>query len=83
MFLIIILVLVFLVAFVLSHIAKKRFPEKVNKIIPYNFMVLGGLFCYLSTKAINNVDELVLFGGIVFFVYGIFLLSKQARSLSE
>jgi len=78
----IIIVLVFLVALVLSHIAKKCFPEKVNKIIPYNFVVLGSLFCYLS-KANNNINKFVLCAGVGFFVYGIFLLSKRARLHKE
>lgn len=74
----IIIVLVFLVMLVLSYIAKKRFPEKVNKIIPYNSVVLGGLFCYLS-EANNNINKFVLCAGIGFIVYGIFLLFERNR----
>ncbi len=78
----IIIVLVFLVALVLTYIAKKRFPEKVNKIIPYNFVVLGSLFCYLS-KGDNNINKFVLCAGVGFFVYGIFLLFKRRQLHKE
>jgi len=78
----IIIVLVFLIALVLSYIGKKYFPEKVNKIIPYNFVVLGSLFCYLS-KANSNINKFVLCTGVGFFVYGIFLLFKRAKLHTE
>ena len=74
----IIIVLVFLVALVLTYIARKRFPEKVNKFIPYNFVVLGSLFCYIS-KTNDNINKFVLYCGVGFFVYGIFLLFKRDR----
>ena len=44
----IILISVFSVALVLSYIGKKRFPDKFNKFIPYNFILLGIMFCYLG-----------------------------------
>ena len=72
----IVFVLVFFVALVFSHIAKRCFPEKVNKIIPYNFVVLGSIFCYLS-KAHNNANTFTFYAGVGFFVYGIFLLLKR------
>jgi phosphoglycerol transferase MdoB-like AlkP superfamily enzyme len=78
----IILVLVFFVAFILIFFAKKRFPEKVNKLIPYNFVVLGSLFCYLS-KGNNNVNKFCLLAGVGFFVYGIFLLFKRSQLHKE
>ena len=74
----IIIVLVFLVAMVLTYIAWKRFPEKVHKLIPYNFVVLGSLFCYISI-ANDNINKFALYSGIGFFVYGIFLLFKRDR----
>ena len=73
-------VLVFVVAIVLSYVARKHFPEKVNKIIPYNFVVLGGLFCYAG---LDNGNKFVLYSGIGFFVYGIFLLSKRTKIAKE
>jgi hypothetical protein len=78
----IILVLVFCVAFILILFAKQRFPEKVNKLIPYNFVLLGSLFCYLS-KANNNVNKFSLLAGVAFFVYGIFLLFKRSQLHKE
>ena len=78
----IIIVLVFLVALALTYIARKRFSEKVNKFIPYNFVVLGSLFCYKSI-ANDNINKFVLCFGIGFFVYGIFLLFKQYRLPKE
>lgn len=72
----IILLFVFLVAIVLSYVAIKRFPEKVNKFIPYNFVAMGSLFCYLG---LDQGKKFVLYSGICFFVYGIFLISKRAR----
>ncbi len=74
----IIIVLVFLVALVSTYIAKKRFPETLNKIIPYNFVVLGSLFCYHGV-ANNNTNKFVLCSGVGFFAYGMFLLFKRAR----
>jgi len=74
----IIIVLVSLVAIVLTYIASKRFPEKVNKFIPYNFVVLGSLFCYISI-ANDNINKFGLYSGIGFLAYGIFLLFKRDR----
>ena len=73
----IILALTCLVALIFSLIAKKYWPEKVNKLIPYNFVVLGSLFCYLSKEDSN--DKFHLFAGVGFFVYGIFLLFKRGQ----
>ncbi len=74
----IILLSTFLIVLVLSCIGKKRFPEKFNKILPYNFVVLGSLFCYLS-QAKDNTNILVLCAGVGFFAYGIFLIAKRKR----
>lgn len=76
----IILVLFFFVTLVLSYVARKHFPDKVNKIIPYNFVVLGSLFFYAG---LDNGNKFVLYSGIGFFVYGIFLLSKRTKIAKE
>ena len=71
----IILISVFFVAVVLSCIGKKRFPEKFDKILPYNCVVLGIIFCYLSQI---NDKSFTLLAGICFVAYGIFLLTRRA-----
>jgi hypothetical protein len=60
---------------VLSYIGNKRFPEMFNKILPYNVVVLGGVFCYLGQA---NDKPFTLCVGVGFVVYGIFLLAKRA-----
>lgn len=74
----IILLSTFLIVLVLSYNGKKRFPEKFNKFMPYNFVLLGSLFCYLS-QAKDNTNILVFCTGVGFFAYGIFLIAKRKQ----
>ncbi len=73
----IILVLVFLAAFGLVIVLRRRYPEKVNKLIPYNYLVLGSLFCYLNKGNDNNT--FIFSSGVAFFAYGVFLLVKRDK----
>ena len=66
-------VLVFLVAFVVSFIARKRFPEKSKMFLPYNYLIMGFLFCFLG----KDERGFGFIGGIAFFVYGAYLLFRR------
>jgi len=76
----IILASVFFVALVLSYIGKKRYPEKFDKILPYNFVALGVIFCYRSQA---NDKPFTLWAGVCFLAYGIFLLARRAMVHKE
>jgi hypothetical protein len=67
------LVLVFSVMFVVFLIVGKRFPEKIKKFLPYNYLLMGIIFCYLGKDDIS----FGLIGGIFFLVYGAYLLFRS------
>lgn len=73
-----ILVWVFGAAVLLVGTGHKRCPERVKKLLPYNYLIVGGASCYLSIR-VDNDSAFLLGCGIVFLACGVFLLVKRGK----